>query len=284
MKNKAVILYVPVIHQGYIKFLDKYKETHDILLLGEGFSQKLPVFKTYFERDVRKIDSSISNATLKCLGFSATILGVAINMDFFTNYEKIVMPDEDVSREIIETFPQYFKNTEIVSTALRYDKFILEKKFNIDPLAVISEDEFAKSVLSKAHQIAQRSPDWWRQVACIVITEHGKEISVYNDHLPLSRTANEMGDPRSNFNAGVRGDLSLAIHAETGVIAYAAKHGISLLGASMYVTTFPCPVCARVISQTGIRKIYFEEGYSSLDGKEILESNGIAIYQVKTKN
>ena len=62
------------------------------------------------------------------------------------------------------------------------------------------------------------------------------------------------GDPRSNFDAGKNIELSKFIHAEASLIAQAAKQGAKLEGASIYVTTFPCPVCARLVATAGLRK------------------------------
>ena len=56
------------------------------------------------------------------------------------------------------------------------------------------------------------------------------------------------GDPRSDFSKGVNVELSLFFHSEAQLIAEAAKKGISLEGASMYATTFPCPPCAKLIA------------------------------------
>jgi len=44
-------------------------------------------------------------------------------------------------------------------------------------------------------------------------------------------------------------------HAERNAIYNAARHGIKLSGASMYVLWFPCSDCARAIIQTGITEL-----------------------------
>ena len=91
----------------------------------------------------------------------------------------------------------------------------------------------------------------------------------------------EKGDPRSNFDAGQRLDISTAIHSEVGLIAKAAKQGLSLDGASAYVTTFPCPNCAHLLAEAGIKKVYYQKGYSLLDAEEILKAYGVEIILVQ---
>ena len=46
------------------------------------------------------------------------------------------------------------------------------------------------------------------------------------------------------------------LHAERNAIYKAARTGISLIGADMYCTYFPCADCARGIIQSGIKKLY----------------------------
>jgi dCMP deaminase len=78
----------------------------------------------------------------------------------------------------------------------------------------------------------------------------------------------------------VRADLSTAIHAEASVVGRAARYGISLDGAELYVTTFPCPACARLIAEAGFRRCYFSGAYSVLDGDGILHAAGIELVWV----
>ncbi|NCS97095.1 MAG: deoxycytidylate deaminase, partial [Candidatus Pacebacteria bacterium] len=87
-------------------------------------------------------------------------------------------------------------------------------------------------------------------------------------------------DPRNSFHKGEHIELSTAIHAEAALIADAAKKGISLEGTQLYVTTFPCPACAKLIACSGITKLYFSEGYSMLDGEKILNDAGVLLSKI----
>ena len=60
-------------------------------------------------------------------------------------------------------------------------------------------------------------------------------------------------------------------------IAKAAQMGVSLEGSTIYVTTFPCPVCAKLIVYSGIERVVFSEGYAILDAQDILNSYSITI-------
>ena len=80
----------------------------------------------------------------------------------------------------------------------------------------------------------------------------------------------------------MRSDLSTALHAEAAIIAAAARRGVSLAGADLYVTTFPCPACARLIAEAGLRRCFFAGPYSVLDGEGVLRAAGVEVIWVDT--
>jgi dCMP deaminase len=90
-----------------------------------------------------------------------------------------------------------------------------------------------------------------------------------------------VGDPRGNFYKGVHLELSTATHAEAALIARAAREGMVTDGATMYVTDFPCPPCAKLVAGAGVTKLIFREGYAVLDGRDVLEAAGVEIVRVE---
>ncbi len=67
------------------------------------------------------------------------------------------------------------------------------------------------------------------------------------------------------------------LHAEANAITKVAKSHNSSEGATLYITTSPCMECAKLIIQSGIRRVVYCENYHSNDGIEILERAGIEI-------
>lgn len=51
------------------------------------------------------------------------------------------------------------------------------------------------------------------------------------------------------------------LHAELNAILYAARHGASIEGATLYCTVEPCINCAKNMTQSGIKEIYFSRVY-----------------------
>ncbi len=67
------------------------------------------------------------------------------------------------------------------------------------------------------------------------------------------------------------------IHAEENAICKSAKSGTSLNNAEMYVTLSPCINCARLIANSGIKRVVFGEQYRDNAGIEILKSRGVEV-------
>lgn len=67
------------------------------------------------------------------------------------------------------------------------------------------------------------------------------------------------------------------LHAEQNVISYAAKKGISVEGATLYVTHSPCKECAKLIAQSGITRVVYGEEYRDLEGVSFLRSVNVEV-------
>lgn len=68
----------------------------------------------------------------------------------------------------------------------------------------------------------------------------------------------------------------ISVHAEANAIAFAAKHGVSTLGAELVTTASPCYVCCQLIINAGITRVVFDELFRDTTGLDLLSSAGIA--------
>ena len=67
-------------------------------------------------------------------------------------------------------------------------------------------------------------------------------------------------------------------HAEENAIIQAARHGISLLNATIYCKMTPCYHCAKMIINSGIKRVVCEKDYhASKDTKEIFKKAEIVL-------
>ena len=65
------------------------------------------------------------------------------------------------------------------------------------------------------------------------------------------------------------------LHAEANAITKVARSNNSSDGATLYVTASPCLECAKLIIQSGIRRVVYNELYRISDGIDLLERAGI---------
>jgi len=69
------------------------------------------------------------------------------------------------------------------------------------------------------------------------------------------------------------------LHAETNAIAKLARSSNSGVDADIFITHAPCLDCAKLIYQSGIRRVYFNQNYRDDAGIKFLEASGIEITQ-----
>jgi dCMP deaminase len=76
--------------------------------------------------------------------------------------------------------------------------------------------------------------------------------------------------------AGLKTKLEV-LHAESNSIAKLAKSTNSGLDADIFITHAPCLDCAKLIYQSGIRRVYFGQAYRDNSGIEFLQKSGITV-------
>ena len=70
------------------------------------------------------------------------------------------------------------------------------------------------------------------------------------------------------------------LHAETNAIAKLARSNESGLGADIFITHAPCLDCAKLIYQSGIRRVMYGTAYRDTNGIEFLKNSGVVVDQV----
>ena len=70
------------------------------------------------------------------------------------------------------------------------------------------------------------------------------------------------------------------LHAETNAIAKLAKSSESGLGADLFVTHAPCMDCAKLIYQSGIKRVHYGVAYRDDSGIQFLKQSNIEVQQI----
>ena len=71
------------------------------------------------------------------------------------------------------------------------------------------------------------------------------------------------------------------LHAEANAITKVAKSTNSSEGSTLYITLSPCLECAKLIIQSGIKRVVYKEEYRIKDGIDLLKKAGIEVEQIE---
>jgi dCMP deaminase len=125
--------------------------------------------------------------------------------------------------------------------------------------------------------VATRSTCLRRQVGAILVKDKRILASGYNGAPSGIKHCEEVGCLRANSSvpSGQRHELCRGLHAEQNLIIQAAFHGISIKGAILYCTNKPCVICTKMIINSGIVKIYYEDGYDDPLADQMIEEAGL---------
>ena len=80
--------------------------------------------------------------------------------------------------------------------------------------------------------------------------------------------------------SGQRHEICRGLHAEQNVIIQAASYGISIQGADIYTTTYPCVLCCKMLINCRVRHIYYAEAYPDELSQSMLNEAGIPVTQI----
>eukprot|EP01134_Creolimax_fragrantissima_P005910 CFRG5910T1 len=139
--------------------------------------------------------------------------------------------------------------------------------------------------MSVAFLSAQRSKDPSSQVGACIVSEENKIVGIgYNgmpngcddDKLPWARNAIDPLDTKYLY----------VCHAELNAILN--KNSSSVKDCRIYVALFPCNECAKIIIQSGIRKVlYYSDKYTdkttTIASKRLMTMAGVSFQEYRPK-
>ena len=136
----------------------------------------------------------------------------------------------------------------------------------------MSKPSFDHIYMNLAFSLALRSHCVKRKVGA-VITKDTRIVSLGYNGPPAGTHNCDEEWPEEGCKRSMKGGCSLALHAEENAIIYAAKNGVSLDNATVYVTLSPCLPCARMIFTTNIKRVVYLNSYAEYKG--FAEDEGI---------
>lgn len=263
-----------------MRFFLKHRDATTLYVLGRSLIEDhRPLVK-----DIRALDPNVVASMVRSLQLFSDVRVLekdSSQLDLIRSSNKvIVFPDEDESREIVA---EHFLGLDVQfePVFLRWDRTKSLSQDPVMPDRVVTSSEVHSEMMRLAFVEAKRSVDWWRQVGAIVSKDNQILAVAHNEHVPSGSVLYALGDPRGNFRRGVHFEISTVLHSEAALVSWAARTGTSLSGTDLYVTTFPCPPCSKVVAYSGVKRLFYMDGYAVLDGQDVLESQNIEIVQVK---
>lgn len=276
------VCHIPVIHKGYLDFIRtcEARGVATLYLVDLAFLQPEEEFDYLVRKNSLHALSSfdIKQALEQYTEIPVVILDASTIAQAQQDGGDILMPHEDISTFLAE---RYFTGRTISyeNVFLRWNRENLGETKEPDVMAA----DLPAFVATTFHQVleeATKSADWWRSVGAALVKDGQVIALAHNEHMPLEQLPNFFSDPRALFKKGIHINYATSAHAEVGVIADAARKGISPEGSELFLTDFPCPYCARLIAKSGVKKIYFLKGYAVLEGDEFLKGEGVELVQV----
>lgn len=160
-----------------------------------------------------------------------------------------------------------------------------EETFNQDAVILQQVESMTRSWLHRpswdayfmatALLIASRSTCQRLNVGCVIVSGGAQKNRIiaagYNGFLPGADHKSRIRD----------GHEQATVHAEQNAISDAARRGVSLQDATVYITHFPCINCAKILVAAGITCIIYHCDYRNDDlVKEVLCENKVSFEQL----
>ncbi|MFR7932820.1 MAG: deoxycytidylate deaminase [Acutalibacteraceae bacterium] len=119
-----------------------------------------------------------------------------------------------------------------------------------------------------------------RQVGAVIVKNKRVMTTGYNGAASGIKSCKERSSclrRELNIPSGTRHEICYATHAEQNAIIQAAKLGVCIDGATLYCTHQPCVICAKMIINSGIKRIVYKDGYPDEFSMQLLRESGVEI-------
>lgn len=119
-----------------------------------------------------------------------------------------------------------------------------------------------------------------RQVGAVIAKNKRILTTGYNGASSGIKSCKEKGSclrRELNIASGTCHEICYATHAEQNAIIQAARMGIAIEGATLYCTHQPCVICAKMIINSGIARVVYQQGYPDKFSLELFEEAGVTI-------
>jgi len=125
-----------------------------------------------------------------------------------------------------------------------------------------------------------------RQVGAVIVKDKRIMTTGYNgapSGIESCKSKQRCIRRECNIPSGTKLEMCYAVHAEQNAIAQAAKLGISVEGATLYCTHQPCVICAKIIINSGIKRIVYKNGYPDEFSRQLMKEANVELVKYEDK-
>lgn len=131
---------------------------------------------------------------------------------------------------------------------------------------------------------ATRSTCIKRSVGAVLVRDSMIISTGYNGSPKGSIHCAVIGCVRIDVPSGQRHELCRGTHAEQNAIIQAACVGSSVRGSILYCTLRPCSICMKMIINSEIREVVYDEYYEDALSDSLASDSGVNLTQIKKRN
>jgi dCMP deaminase len=141
----------------------------------------------------------------------------------------------------------------------------------------ITRPDIDEYFLKIASVVAERSTCRRHHVGAVAVRDKHILATGYNGAAAGLKDCLELGCLRDEMNipSGTRHEICRGIHAEQNTIIQASLHGVSLEGATLYVTHTPCILCAKMLVNARIERFVTFGKYADDSFLELFNEAGV---------
>ncbi|RLF15326.1 MAG: cytidine deaminase [Thermoprotei archaeon] len=146
----------------------------------------------------------------------------------------------------------------------------------------MSWDEY---FMEMAKLASKRSTCLRRKTGAVLVKDNRVIATGYNGAPKGLPHCSEVGCVREELKvpSGQRHELCRGLHAEQNAIIQAAVFGVSTRGATLYCTTFPCSICAKMIINAEIKEVVYDDEYEDELSRKMLLEAGVKVRKYKPR-
>jgi len=122
-----------------------------------------------------------------------------------------------------------------------------------------------------------------RKMGCLIVRDRRILTTGYNGAPSGVKSCMERGvcmRREMGIQSGTRHEVCYAIHAEQNALIQAAKLGVSVQDATLYVTHQPCSLCTRLIINAGIRRVVYMHPYPDEFSQTLFDEAGVSLERI----